>query len=69
MSGPVRFWFDVISPNAYLAWTQIHDLVARHGRDLEATPLMPSDHPTAENAQLMTEYDVQAQENCSICHR
>jgi len=30
---------------------------------------MPSDHPTAENAQLMTEYDVQAQENCSICHR
>ena len=40
MKRPVRIWFDVISPNAYLAWTQIHRLAARHGREVEALPVL-----------------------------
>jgi 2-hydroxychromene-2-carboxylate isomerase len=32
---PIRFYFDYISPYAYLAWTQIHALAARHGRRVE----------------------------------
>jgi 2-hydroxychromene-2-carboxylate isomerase len=30
--APIRFFFDIISPYAYLAWTQIHALSGRHGR-------------------------------------
>ena len=30
----LHFHFDFLSPYAYLAWTQIHDLGARHGRDV-----------------------------------
>jgi 2-hydroxychromene-2-carboxylate isomerase len=28
---PVRFYFDFVSPYAYLAWTQIGALATRHG--------------------------------------
>ncbi len=34
-TGPIRFYFDFISPYAYLAWTQIDALAARHGRRVE----------------------------------
>ncbi len=36
MAGaPIRFLFDYISHNAYLAWTQIGVVAARHGREVE----------------------------------
>ena len=40
MSAPLRFYFDYISPYAYLAWTQIHALAARHGRTVEPVPVL-----------------------------
>lgn len=40
MSAPLIFYFDVISPYAYLAWTQIHALAERHGRDVEPAPIL-----------------------------
>lgn len=38
--APIRFLFDYISPYAYLAWTQVHDLAARHGREVEPVPVL-----------------------------
>ena len=41
MSGPtLRFVFDYISPNAYLAWTQLPALAERHGVALEPVPVL-----------------------------
>ncbi len=37
---PLRFYFDYISPNAYIAWTQIHDLARRNGREVDAVPVL-----------------------------
>lgn len=34
------FYFDFISPYAYLAWTQIHELAGRHGRQVEPAPIL-----------------------------
>jgi 2-hydroxychromene-2-carboxylate isomerase len=36
----VRFYFDFVSPYAYLAWTQIAALAARHDRELELVPTL-----------------------------
>ena len=36
----IRFYFDYISHNAYLAWTQIHALARRHGREVEPVPVL-----------------------------
>ena len=36
----LRFYFDVISPNAYLAWTQIHSLAARHDVAVEPVAVL-----------------------------
>lgn len=36
----VRFLFDYISPNAYLAWTQLPALAARYGCDVEPVPVL-----------------------------
>lgn len=36
----LRFHFDFISPYAYLAWTQIHALAARHGRAVTLEPVL-----------------------------
>jgi 2-hydroxychromene-2-carboxylate isomerase len=38
--GPVLFYFDFISPYAYLAWTQLHALAARHARPVVAVPVV-----------------------------
>ena len=38
--GAVRFLFDYISPNAYIAWTRIHDLARRAGRSVEPVPVL-----------------------------
>jgi len=39
-SEPVRFYFDFLSPYAYIAWTQIHPLAERYGRDIDAVPIL-----------------------------
>jgi 2-hydroxychromene-2-carboxylate isomerase len=38
--APLRFCFDYVSPYAYLAWTQIHALAARHGREVAPVPVV-----------------------------
>lgn len=37
---PLRFLFDFISPYAYLAWKALGPLAARHGRAVEAVPVL-----------------------------
>ena len=39
-AGAVRFYFDYISSNAYLAWTQLHALAERHQRAVEPVPVL-----------------------------
>jgi 2-hydroxychromene-2-carboxylate isomerase len=34
------FYFDFISPYAYVAWTQIHELAEKHGRTVEPVPIL-----------------------------
>ena len=36
----IRFYFDYISPNAYLAWTQLPALAARNGCSIEPVPVL-----------------------------
>jgi 2-hydroxychromene-2-carboxylate isomerase len=36
----IEFLFDFISPYSYLAWTQVHSLGARVGRDIESRPVL-----------------------------
>jgi 2-hydroxychromene-2-carboxylate isomerase len=36
----IDFHFDYLSPYAYLAWTQIHPLAARHGREVRPVPTL-----------------------------
>jgi 2-hydroxychromene-2-carboxylate isomerase len=38
--APVRFYFDYVSPNAYLAWLELPRLAARHGRRVEPVPTL-----------------------------
>ena len=40
MPGAIRFSFDFVSPNAYLAWTQLPAIAARHGRAVEPVPVL-----------------------------
>ena len=37
---PLRFHFDYVSHYAYLAWTQIEGLAARHGREVDPVPVL-----------------------------
>lgn len=36
----IDFYFDFISPYAYLAWTQVHELAANYKRDVDAHPIL-----------------------------
>jgi 2-hydroxychromene-2-carboxylate isomerase len=36
----VRFYFDFVSPYAYIGWTQIHRVVEAHGRTVEPVPVL-----------------------------
>jgi 2-hydroxychromene-2-carboxylate isomerase len=36
----ILFYFDYVSPNAYIAWTQIHPLAARFGRRVAPVPVL-----------------------------
>ncbi len=38
--APLRFCFDYLSPYAYLAWTRMPALAARHGRAVEPVPVL-----------------------------
>lgn len=38
--GAIRFYFDFVSPYAYLAWTQIHALATKHDRDVAPVPVL-----------------------------
>ena len=40
MAAPIVFYFDFISPYAYLAWHEIHALAETHGRELELRPVL-----------------------------
>lgn len=40
MADPIRFYFDFISPYAWIGWTGIGDLAARHGRALRPIPVL-----------------------------
>lgn len=40
MSAPIEFWFDFISPYAYLAWHRIHAVAEVHGRELVYRPVL-----------------------------
>lgn len=37
---PLRFYFDFISPYAYVAWARIHEVAARHDREVRAIPVL-----------------------------
>ena len=39
-ASPLRFYFDYVSPNAYLAWTQLPVLADRHGVVIEPVPVL-----------------------------
>lgn len=36
----MRFYFDVISPYAFLGWRRVHELAARVGHELEPVPIL-----------------------------
>ena len=54
-NGPLRFYFDYISHNAYLAWTQIHPLAQRYGRTVEPIVCDPSARGTMRAATAAAE--------------
>jgi 2-hydroxychromene-2-carboxylate isomerase len=40
MKAPVEFWFDFVSPYAYIAAQSIEQIAARHGRDVSWKPML-----------------------------
>jgi 2-hydroxychromene-2-carboxylate isomerase len=40
VSRTIRFYFDYISPNAHLAWTQLPAMAERHGYGIETVPVL-----------------------------
>lgn len=40
MPQPIEFWFDFISPYAYLAWQRIHAVAEAHGREVVYRPVL-----------------------------
>jgi len=42
VTATLRFYFDYESPNAYLAWTQLPQLAAKHGAIVEPVPVLYS---------------------------
>ena len=59
--NPVYFYFDFLSPYAYIAWTQIHALAHKYQRSVQPTPILfgallkhwgqraPIEHPARRN--------------------
>jgi 2-hydroxychromene-2-carboxylate isomerase len=40
MTKPLTFYFDFISPYAYIGWKTIHAVAARHSREVTAVPIL-----------------------------
>ena len=40
MTKTVRFYFDYISSNAYLAWIRLPELAAKYGYTVEPVPVL-----------------------------
>jgi 2-hydroxychromene-2-carboxylate isomerase len=40
MPTTIRFYFDYVSPNAYLAWTQLHSVAGRYGAAVEPVAVL-----------------------------
>lgn len=40
MSAPLGFYFDFISPYAYIGWKRIHALAEKHGRKVVPVPIL-----------------------------
>ncbi len=40
MAGPIRFYFDYISPYAYIAWHEVRRVATRHGRAVVPRPIL-----------------------------
>jgi 2-hydroxychromene-2-carboxylate isomerase len=40
MPSTIRFYFDYVSPNAYLAWTQLPAVAQQHGFTIEPVPVL-----------------------------
>jgi 2-hydroxychromene-2-carboxylate isomerase len=61
MSSPLLFLFDYVSPYSYLASTQVRALAARHGREVEAVPVvfgaLLSAHGTRGPAEVAAKRD------------
>lgn len=38
--GPLYFYFDYVSPYSYLSWCEIHNLAARHRREVVPVPVL-----------------------------
>ena len=38
--GKIKFYFDYISPNAYIAWTQIQKTAEKYGQSVEPIPVL-----------------------------
>ena len=57
MTRAVEFYFDYGSPTTYLAWTQLPDVCARHGADLEYKPILLGGvfHATGNASPAMVE--------------
>src|SRR5687768_14309072 len=51
----LHFFFDLVSPYSYLAWTQIHGLAARNGRVIEAIPVVLTGLLKANGTRSTTE--------------
>lgn len=39
MTKTVEFIFDIVSPNGYLAWYPLREIITRHGAELVVTPV------------------------------
>jgi 2-hydroxychromene-2-carboxylate isomerase len=39
-SAPIRFYFDYVSPNAYLAWRRLPAIAAQHRVEIEPVPVL-----------------------------
>ncbi|GAC1537130.1 MAG: 2-hydroxychromene-2-carboxylate isomerase [Polyangiales bacterium] len=37
---PLVFYFDFVSPYAFIAWTQVHAIAERNGRDVKPVPVL-----------------------------
>ena len=40
MAGSITFWFDYISPYAYIAWHEVRRVASRHGRSVVPRPIL-----------------------------